>query len=285
MDEKLWWEKEDGIHHPFLFFSVSTNPVFHGKQLRELWLIGRLIQPLFLSWPVLRTDQYLYWTWIYLMVTQNQRFLRVMFLQLSSALFGKKPQITQMLAHARAARRTTWAGMCSWLELVALVRRCRLTPTCFASPSDSQAKGLLNLWVAFGASQDLLKARVNSRPSQPLWSCPDRLPSLRFRGFSNPFLKIGVRGGDLRAGAARGGSILFVVTLHENGICESVSAGKSDALPSLSPFRLSVPSRFGSSWCPAAGLTGCIWFMFLRRLCLFFEPRHRQRTERWGKQF
>ena len=47
----------------------------------------------------------------------------------------KKPQITQMLAHARAARRTTWAGMCSRLELVALVRRCRLTPTCFASPA------------------------------------------------------------------------------------------------------------------------------------------------------
>ena len=31
---------------------------------------------------------------------------------------------------------------------------------------------------------------------QPLWRCPDRLPSLRFRGFSNPFLKSGVRGGD-----------------------------------------------------------------------------------------
>ena len=50
-----------------------------------------------------------------------------------------------------------------------------------------------------------LKARSNASLSltnvrellpQPLWRCPDRLPSLRFRGFSNPFLKIGVRGGD-----------------------------------------------------------------------------------------
>ena len=50
---------------------------------------------------------------------------------------------------------------------------------------------------------------------QPLWSCPDRLPSLRFRGFSNPFLKI--RGAEprLRRGAARGGNIL-ILHKHES---------------------------------------------------------------------
>ena len=59
----------------------------------------------------------------------------------------------------------------------------------------------------------------------------------------NLFLESGVRSRDLRAGAARGGSILFVVTLHENGICESVSAGKSVPCLLLS---LVVPQGFGA---------------------------------------
>ena len=136
-----------------------------------------------------------------------------------------------------AARRITWAGMYSRLELVALVRRC----------------------FAFGASQDLLKARVNSRPSQPLWSCPDRLPSLRFCGFSNPFLKIGVRGGDSAAGRelARAMSkplacdgrprwkypVCCVLTWKRYlRIC---IRRQTRALPALSLYFLSAPSFFG----------------------------------------
>ena len=67
----------------------------------------------------------------------------------------------------------------------------------------------LNIWekntdhadAAFGCSNASLSlTNVRELLPQPLWRCPDRLPSLRFRGFSNPFLKIGVRGGDSAAG-------------------------------------------------------------------------------------
>ena len=58
------------------------------------------------------------------------------------------------------------------------------------------------IWKRTQTTQTRLRRSAQSLPPdggllpQPLWRCPDRLPSLRFRGFSNPFLKIGVRGGD-----------------------------------------------------------------------------------------
>ena len=115
--------------------------------------------------------------------------------------------------------------MCSRLELVALVRRCRLTPTCFASLSV------------------LLKARVNSRPSQPLWSCPGRIPSLRFRGFSNPFLKIGVRGGDSGAEPPAVELSCLLVCKYPKKSRPHLSAGKSVPCLLLS---LVVPQGFGA---------------------------------------
>ena len=66
------WEKEDEIHHPFLVFLVLPTPVFHGKQPRKLLLWDRYFRS-FSTMASSCADQYLYWTWTYLMVTQNQQ--------------------------------------------------------------------------------------------------------------------------------------------------------------------------------------------------------------------
>ena len=53
--QKSSWEKEDEIHHPFLFFSILSTPEFHGRQPRRLLLWYKYFR------TSLRLSQFVYW--------------------------------------------------------------------------------------------------------------------------------------------------------------------------------------------------------------------------------
>ena len=53
--QKRGWEKEDEIHHPFLFFSILSTPEFHGRHPRRLLLWYKYFR------TSLRLSQFVYW--------------------------------------------------------------------------------------------------------------------------------------------------------------------------------------------------------------------------------